>query len=264
MAFPTLTAQTYRSTLAGVIFAISGAAAISLYWSGSLLSHGFSSSAQSGHWLGELLFLIDWQLMCTAMMLPTAMPLLAAMQRTVSRKPNPATLVGICAIGFLGVWLLAGVVVRAAEHLLSYEEGLSGWLPGHPQELAGGLLALAGIYLLTPIAQKCVSACRSPIGFIARHWTGRPDVGKQVARIGASYGWSCFGCCWPLMVVMCFVGMSNPLWMLVLTLVMVLQKQSSYGQKLTTVLGVLLLIGAVGLTFGWFVLPAVGMPMCSG
>jgi predicted metal-binding membrane protein len=85
----------------------------------------------------------------------------------------------------------------------------------------------------------------------------------QVARIGMQYGWSCFGCCWPLMVVMCALGMSNPLWMLLLTLVMLLQKQSRYGSTITYALGGTLLVWAMGLALGWVNMPLLGVSMCS-
>jgi predicted metal-binding membrane protein len=79
------------------------------------------------------------------------------------------------------------------------------------------------------------------MGFIARAWTGQPNVRMQVARMGWEYGLSCFGCCWPLMAVMCALGMSNLVWMLIFTLVMIFQKHDRYGKLVTTASGVTLL-----------------------
>jgi predicted metal-binding membrane protein len=124
------------------------------------------------------------------------------------------------------------------------------WLSVHPQRVGAILASLAGIYLLLPIAQRCVSACQSPLGFIARAWTGLPDVRMQVARMGWEYGLSCFGCCWPLMAVMCALGMGNPAWMLVFTLVMILQKHDRYGKLVTTASGLILLTVAGILLMG--------------
>lgn len=246
---PALTAQTYRSTLASLVFAISGAAAISLFWwESSPLAHvGIA-------WSGDALFVADWFLMCVAMMLPTAMPLLAALQRTASRRDDAAQLVGICAMGFLGVWLASGVFVRLGENLFTQTIADSPALPFHQPWLSAALLAAGGAYLLSPFAQKCVSACRSPMGFIARGWTGLPDVQRQAAAIGYRYGLSCFGCCWPLMVAMCAVGMPNPLWMLALTLLMLLQKQSRHGHLLTYGAGLAML--ALAVCMGCGLLPA--------
>jgi predicted metal-binding membrane protein len=256
---PTLTVQTYRSTLTALVLSISAAAAIGLFWWNST---PHAVVARTLGWGTDGIFLLDWMLMCIAMMLPTAMPLLAAVQRTTSRHADSSRLLVVCTSGFLGVWLAAGVVVRVGENVLQQAIAQSPWFFTHQQQVFAGLLALSGVYLLTPIAQKCVTACRSPIGFIARNWTGRPDVSMQVARIGASYGWSCFGCCWPLMVVMCFTGMDNPVWMLLLTLVMLFQKQSRYGNWLTFGLGGLLLIVAVSLAAGLVSLPLQGVSMC--
>jgi predicted metal-binding membrane protein len=261
---PIFTTQTYRSTLAALVFSISAAAGAALLWWGSLPYAGLMrTSGEWARWSADGVFFLDWMLMCTAMMLPTAMPLLAAVQRTTSRCKDSPLLLAVCALGFLGVWLVAGVVVRMGENGLQQVIAQSPWFFTYQQQVFAGLLALSGIYLLTPVAHNCVSACRSPIGFIARNWTGRPDVNRQVARIGIQYGWSCFGCCWPLMVVMCALGMSNPLWMLLLTLVMLLQKQNRYGYIVTYVSGGTLLIWAMGLAIGWVNMPLIGIAMCS-
>ncbi len=179
------------------------------------------------------------------MMLPTALPLLAAIERLTSQRLDTRFLTLIAALGFLGVWLGAGVLVRFGDICFHTLLQQISWLSAHPNQLGGVLLSIAGVYLLLPIAQKCVSACQSPMGFIARGWTGQADVQRQVAWIGWEYGLSCFGCCWPLMAVMCALGMSNPLWMLSFTLVMILQKHNNYGRLVTTTSGVLLLAVAV-------------------
>jgi hypothetical protein len=35
---------------------------------------------------------------------------------------------------------------------------------------ASAVLALAGVYQLTPLKRTCLSSCQSPVTFIARHW----------------------------------------------------------------------------------------------
>jgi predicted metal-binding membrane protein len=152
--------------------------------------------------------------------------------------------------------------VRLGENLLAQLVQSFPWLYFHQQWLSAALMASGGAYLLSPFVQKCVSACRSPLGFIARSWSGRPNVRTQSAEIGYRYGLSCFGCCWPLMVAMCAVGMSNPLWMLALTLLMLLQKQSRHGNWLTYGTGVAMLGLAICLGSGLIDTSYAEVSMC--
>jgi predicted metal-binding membrane protein len=251
---PTLTASSYRLTLTTVLIAISLLAGLSLVtWGlspfGYLLQH---NNMMVRGW-PDLLFLLGWSLMCVAMMLPTALPLLAAIERLTSQRTDTGQLTTIAALSFLTVWLGSGVLVRGVDVLFHTVMHQNTWLSAHPDRVGSMFLSIAGIYLLLPIAQRCVSACQSPMGFIAPAWTGEADVRRQVARIGWEYGLSCFGCCWPLMVVMCVLGTSNPVWMLIFTLVMILQKHDHYGKFVTTASGVMLL--AVAAIVWWGLLP---------
>lgn len=52
------------------------------------------------------------------------------------------------------------------------------------------------------------------------------------------------GCCWALMLVMFGVGMSSPWLMLVLTAVMVAEKNLTAGRRFADAVGVVLLLAA--------------------
>ncbi len=251
---PTLTATSYRFTRTTVAIAISLIAGLGLVtWGLSPFGYLLHHNHLAVRGWADLLFVLGWLLMCVAMMLPTALPLLAAIERLTSSRADTGQLTTIAALGFLGVWLGSGVLVRGVDVLFHTMMHHNTWLSAHPDRVGAILLSIAGIYLLLPIAQRCVSACQSPMGFIARAWTGAPDVRRQVARMGWEYGLSCFGCCWPLMAVMCGLGMSNPAWMLIFTLVMILQKHDRYGKLVTTASGVILL--SVAAIVWWESLP---------
>jgi predicted metal-binding membrane protein len=242
---PIFIQSSYKFTLIIVVMMVSLLAGLGLMvWGASPLGYLLQHDCGTVRGWHDLLFLLGWLLMCVAMMMPTALPLLAAVERLTSKRPDTRKLTLITAFGFLGVWLAAGVVMRMADisfHSLTHQIS---WLSVHSSQLGAVLLGMAGIYLLLPIAQNCVNACQSPMGFIAKAWTGKPNVEKQVAQIGWEYGMSCFGCCWPLMAVMCVLGMSNPVWMLSFTLLMILQKHKKYGKLVTTTSGILLLTSA--------------------
>jgi predicted metal-binding membrane protein len=240
----------WRHLHSGVLWLVIALTSISLVaWGASPYSSFLHHDVHSSRGWPDLVFVLGWLLMCVAMMLPTAFPLLAALERVVSDRVDSGWVVWAASFGFLGVWLLFGVLARFEDVLLHALVDSSAWLSTHPRVITASLLTVAGAYQLSPLAAQCASACRSPFGFIARGWTGQPDVLAQAVRIGVSYGLSCFGCCWPLMAVMFAVGMSNPVWMLGLTLVMLAQKHSKFGRVVVVLSGMGLLLSAVVLVW---------------
>jgi predicted metal-binding membrane protein len=253
---PIFTQSSYQFTLTLVVILVSLLAGLGLLvWGTSPFAYLLNHNGAAVRGWPDALFVLGWLLMCVAMMLPTALPLLAAVERLTLQRADTRRLTFISALSFLGIWLSAGVVVRFGDILLHTLMHHISWLADHPNQVGSTLLSIAGIYLILPIAQKCVDACQSPMGFIARAWTGRPNVRTQVARIGLEYGVSCFGCCWPLMAVMCALGMANPLWMLSFTLLMILQKHKRFGRLVTTVSGLVLLAVAVVMFHGTSSIP---------
>lgn len=222
------------------------------WWGDTPLARWLMREAVGTVWPRHLLFVSDWTLMCAAMMLPTAWPLLLAMQRAGAQRAHPARLVLSCAVAFLLVWMVSGVAVLLVHQAL-YAAWLQwSWSREHAPALVGLALASGGVYLWTPWAQRCVTACRTPTGFVARFWTGRPDATRQALRIGAAYGMSCLGCCWPLMVAMSLLGLSDPAWMLIAAVFMALQKQHAAGVWLTRGLGLMGVLVGVALGGGWW------------
>ena len=47
------------------------------------------------------------------------------------------------------------------------------------------VLIAAGLYELSPVKQACLRKCRSPVGFLVKHW--RPGLGGAF-RLGAARG----------------------------------------------------------------------------
>ena len=188
-------------------------------------------------------FLGAWMLMTLATMMPTALPLLGAFEQVAATRPRPGRLGLVLSSGFLTVWLAAGTVVAGADVAVHRFVPAAG--PFRERwPVAALVLAVAGAYQLSPLARRCLTACRSPFSFIARHWSGGPGAGRQSWAIGVAYGRSCLGCCAPLMAVMVVVGMANPLWMIGLGALGGLQKHARGGQRLAVVTGVVLLAAA--------------------
>ncbi len=215
-------------------------------WSITPLGGFLMVAGLGAHWPHHLVFLIDWTLMCAAMMLPTALPLTAAALRMFGGRRDRLLLLAVLIGGYIGVWIASGIVLRAAGMWLSAAD--FAWPIEHRQGIAGAGLIFGGVYLTTPFAAQCLTACRSPMGFVATHWGKPGPVAINAFRIGLAYGLSCFGCCWPLMLAMAIFSLASPFWMLAATAFMILQKSGKEGLTVTRTAGFAMMAagGAVG------------------
>jgi predicted metal-binding membrane protein len=236
----------------GLILAVAGAASVaaaSLLLLGRspygwLLHHGEISTAGDAPLpIRVLLLMAAWVLMVIAMMLPTAVPLLEALRRVVARRPDRRRLLAIASVGFLSTWTAFGGLLLIGNELVHpVVAEADSLLPGRPH-LAGAIaLAGAGFYQLSTLKTRCLQRCRSPQGFLYRHWNGGAGPGARSLQIGAMYGLSCVGCCWALMLVMFALGAANLAWMVVFGAVMAFEKNSAAGVRLRGPIGVELIL----------------------
>jgi len=212
--------------------------------------HGGPALAGAGTLARALIFLTAWLLMSAAMMLPSAMPLFASLDRIAQSHGRRHEIPILAALAYLAVWGVVGVgawmTSAAAEtYLLPWASArLVSWI-------AGACLALAGLYGLSPLASSCLRACRRPFGFLARYWRGRSRARLQAARIGAAYGASCVGCCVPMLGVMFVVGMANVAIVIAMGAVMAIMKTSSAGPRVAQLLSLALIVAGIATGLGW-------------
>lgn len=196
------------------------------------------------------LFVVSWVVMTIAMMLPTSLPLITLFDTLTRARPNHIRLVMLLVGGYLAAWALFGVAFYASDYILHQIIGHIHWLEENAWMLGALALTLAGIYQFTPLKHLCLDKCRSPLSFIAEHWHGQHET-QQAFSLGVHHGLFCIGCCWSLMLLMFAVGAGSLGWMLVLGAVMAVEKNVSWGDKMSKPLGMLLLIGGVAiLIFG--------------
>src|SRR5579884_128377 len=117
------------------------------------------------------------------------------------------------------------------------------WLSLNGWALAALILTIAGLFQFSRLKYRCLAQCRTPFSFIAQHWHG-PTPLRNALRLGLHHGLFCVGCCWALMLLMFVVGTGNVGWMLALGAVMAVEKNVSWGRRLSNPLGAVLLIGA--------------------
>lgn len=221
-----------------------------------------TSSPHAMHGMGAatlsrlLIYLAAWMLMTAAMMLPSAMPLLASLERMARSQPRPHGIPLLAALAYLAVWGVVGIATwggsAAAEAYLLPRASAS-----VVSAIAGTCLALAGLYGLSPLAGACLRACRRPFGFLAQYWTGGSSPRMQATRIGAAYGVSCVGCCVPMLGIMFVVGMANMAIVIGMGVVMVIMKSSAIGTRVAQLLSIALIVVGVAVGFGW-------LPFASG
>ena len=188
-----------------------------------------------------LLFLAGWTLMVFAMMLPTSLPLIALFHRMVGERTGHLRLVSLLVAGYLAVWTGFGVVVHLGDLGLHQALLLVSVLDGYDQGIGAGILILAGVYQFTPLKFHCLDKCRSPLSFIAGHWSGGDDS-RRAFSLGLSHGLYCLGCCWSLMLLMFAVGSGNIGWMLTLGAIMAVEKNAPWGKRIGKPLGAALIV----------------------
>ena len=192
-------------------------------------------------------FLVLWVLMMAAMMLPSIAPTLGLYLRTIRARPGSTRGSGLTlatrgaglVAGYLLAWAAFGVPAFAA----AWAGGeLAARAPQPAAWLGAFLLAAAGLYQLTPLKDRCLRQCRSPLGFLVRFgdYHGR----LRDVRIGLWHGAYCLGCCWALMVVLIAVGVMNLAWMTGLAATVFLEKTWRYGKALSIVFGLALIVFA--------------------
>ena len=188
--------------------------------------------------LGIAGFVGVWTLMMAAMMLPSVTPLASIYARSVA-SARPWRL-GSSSLGYLAVWALAGLPAYAIA-----------WIGEQVAERSADLaLATAcviyvacGLYQLTPLKDKCLARCRSPLALLLRYGSYR-GVTRDL-RVGLQHGSYCLGCCWALMALLVVFGVMNVTAMVVLALVALIEKVWTRGKVFSRLVGCLSLALAV-------------------
>jgi predicted metal-binding membrane protein len=187
-----------------------------------------------------------WWVMMIAMMAPSAAPailLYAHVHRRVrgqGRVQDGLAPTGAFAAGYALIWLAFSVAAAALYWLLERGGIVSAATMGSRSPwLSGGILIGAGLYQLSPLKNVCLSHCRAPASFLARHW--RPGASGAL-RLGAMHGAYCVGCCWMLMALLFVGGVMNLAWIALLTLLVLIEKLLPGGRWAGRGAGVALIV----------------------
>ena len=195
-----------------------------------------------------LAFLLMWQAMMIAMMLPSSWPTLELYSRvarfTDQRSPLLNTILAgvgyftVCG-AFGGIAFALGFEVSRAAMVSS---SLSHWIP----TAAGVSLVLAGIWQLSPLKQACLKHCREPLLFLGHAY--KPGLWGG-CRVGLHHGAICAMCCWALMLMQMVLGVMNLVVMTVVAVIIGTEKLWKRGPLLARLVGVVSIIMGIVLLF---------------
>jgi predicted metal-binding membrane protein len=200
-------------------------------------------------------FLGVWVVMMAAMMFPSLAPTVA-LYTTMTRRRGPGRAL-LFTTGYLLVWGTAGLAAYGLFELgRSIFGGALAWHSGG-RWFAGGVLAVAAVYELTPLKNVCLAKCRSPVGFLLGTWRdgriGALEMGSRHA------GW-CLGCCWALMGALFALGVMSLTWMAVVAALIALEKTLPWRRVVTWGTSAILLVLAVGVAATPQEVPALVVP----
>ena len=199
-----------------------------------------------------LMFLM-WAVMMTAMMAPSATPVLlmfAAVNRRRKETEQPFVPTAVFLAGYLLAWTGFSVLATMGNWGLHQASLLSSMMGESTNAYLGGsLLLAAGIFQLSPLKLACLTHCRSPMGFVMTNWR---DGRTGAIRMGLEHGAYCLGCCWALMALLFVLGVMNLAWIAALAAFVLVEKVSPKAELVSRVSGVALIAWGI-----WTVLTGV-------
>jgi predicted metal-binding membrane protein len=251
-ASPDRTEQWARAVASGVFLL---AVAYTLY-----AAHGMSGGMRMpGGWTMQMMwmvmpgqsvtgsaviFLVMWQAMMIAMMLPSSWPTLELYSR-VARHTGQRWLMFntvLAGAGYFTVWGAFGAIAFAAGFEISRaamaSPTLSHWIPS----AAGVLLVIAGIWQLTPLKQSCLKHCREPLLFLGHAY--KPGVWGGF-RVGLHHGAFCAACCWALMLMQLVLGVMNIAVMAGVAAIIATEKLWKRGPVLARLVGAVSIVAGI-------------------
>ncbi|HTP18579.1 MAG TPA: DUF2182 domain-containing protein [Solirubrobacteraceae bacterium] len=164
-------------------------------------------------------FLGVWVVMMAAMMFPALAPTTALYARMTRQRGWARPL--LFSAAYLLVWGAAGLVAYGLFRLGRSTLGSDlAWRSGG-RWFAGGVLALAAVYELTPLKDICLGKCRSPLGFLLGAWR---DGNRGAFEMGSKHAAWCLGCCWALMAGLFALGVMSITWMAFIAALITLEK----------------------------------------
>jgi predicted metal-binding membrane protein len=202
-----------------------------------------------------------WAVMMAAMMLPSLVPMAGAYAgkaRGGSAEVTPRSLLltTLFTAGYLLTWVLVGLVAWLVfEGVRSLDLSFLGWDDGG-RYVAGGVIAGAALYELTPMKRTCLRHCRDRELLVADWREGAAGA----LRMGLDQGAYCVGSSWALMAALFALGVMSITWMVVVAALIVIEKVLPWRETAEAVTVVVLVALAIGVAFFPGQVPGLTVP----
>lgn len=237
-----------RAAYTGLVLVAAAAA-----WAWVLLGRGAMGAATGTMGLDPLTFVGMWTVMMAAMMLPATAPVASLYARTVTVHRTPRMIAFTA--GYVLVWAAAGLPAYALA------AGAARAANAHVATgtaVAAAVFAINGVYQFTPLKNRCLATCRSPIGLLLRYASYRGPY--RDGRAGAHHGAFCLGCCWSLMLLFAAFGVMNVWAMVGLAAVVAVEKLAPKGPLIGRLFG----IASIAMALAVFWMPALAPGLTGG
>ena len=206
---------------------------------GGMVMDGMGMDSMSGmastHVMSFGGFLLMWLAMMTAMMFPAISPVVKLYGRAAAAgrvAPIP-----VFVSGYIAVWTALAIPAYFAWRALM--EPIADAEPWAAY-VAGGVLVAAAVWQLTPLKSVCLRHCRSPLSVFMQYGS-KANTTLGAARMGATHGAYCVGCCWALMAILVALGTMNLAWMLGLAALIFVEKNAPWGERVAQGVSVVLI-----------------------
>jgi predicted metal-binding membrane protein len=189
---------------------------------------------------------IMWAVMMVGIMTPSAMPMIfmyARAGRHAQSQSTPLVATVWFVAGYFLVWVSFALLATLVQWALEPNAFLDPSMPHTSNVLGGLMLVAAGSYQWTRLKDICLAQCQTPLAFLMRRGGFRRDVRGGVL-LGLRHGAYCVGCCWGLMALL--LGVTNLLWMVLLSLLVLLEKTTSFGRQIAAFGGTVLVAAVRG------------------
>ena len=201
-----------------------------------------AAAALSDAAINLVLVAVMWAVMMVGMMLPAAAPtilLFSALERKRAPQERVGGRTASFVTGYFVIWSIFSIGAAAAQTALSHAGLVDMQMAATSTLLGGAIFVAAGLYEFTPLKNRCLTHCRSPLEWLPRHM--RPGL-IGALRMGIEHGAYCVGCCWVLMLLLFVGGVMNLVWVAVIAVIVLVQKLLPGGPMFARISGVALML----------------------
>ena len=215
-----------------------------------LIDHDYLLRTSHLPWIVALfVFLLCWQVMTIAMMLPSSLSRVMILYESHSCGFRAQA---VFFAGYAMVWTGFALLAFLGDTLVHQVVRQWWWLSLHSQLIGALTLAVAGVCQWSSLKRRCLQRCIDLTS--AQTCVSLQEASSSNWQQGLRYGTWCLGSSWAMMLVMFGIGMKSLLVMALLTAVMFLEREVLKGNWLRLMVGSVFLL----LALLWYLFPFSG------